>query len=317
MSFTSRPSRFGMDLAEAVLLIRQDLLGEVPPVLYHYTGLNGVLGIIKSRAVHAISTDDSKDQTEIAHGIAIVQEAITQTLASGVTGFARMLLESLPDVLTARKRWTFVACFCPDLGSSFHCTEYGGYCLRFDNLLDSDSQLRPQGLCASVQHQHVIYGPSEQYEAIRRAVASITASAMRNSDGEPQGPWAKSLVKSHARIVAQCLMDMIASLKSCKFAKDREWRIVCCPKSSLASAAPDLDDVAFASLIKIRDDSKKYVDLSVQAQGEIIVPFPKSVVPFSAIYVPDDFHRREQERAAILQMLEANGRSDIPLVPFS
>jgi hypothetical protein len=319
MPFTSWPLQFGFDLARTVLSITLDLRGKcIPSTLYHYTGLNGVLGIGNSCAIHATSVEDSKDQTEIEHGIDIIREEIQRKLReSGLTSFTRMLLESLPDALSARKHWTFVACFCPKRGSAFHCAEYGGYCLQFDTLSSSEPQLRAQGLYADVQYQHVVYKPSDQHKAIRRAVASITASAARNSSGERQGPWAESLVKSHARIVAQCLMDIIASLKSCKFAKDREWRIVCRPKSSLASSEPDLDDAAFNSRIEIRDDSKRRVELSVREQGEIIVPFPKRVVPFSAIYVTEDSHRRDEERSAILHMLEANGRSDIPLVPFS
>jgi len=66
MSFTSLPLQFGLNLAETVRTTRQDLLGEgVPPVLYHYTNLGGILGIGNSCALHAISTEDSKDQTEI------------------------------------------------------------------------------------------------------------------------------------------------------------------------------------------------------------------------------------------------------------
>jgi hypothetical protein len=309
MSFTSWPLQFGLDLAETV--------GSIPPTLYHYTGLKGVLGIGNSCAVHAISTDDSKDRTEIEFGVGVVREEIKRRIAeSGLTSFARMLLKSLPKALSARKRWTFVACFCPELGSSFHCGEYGGYCLEFDTYSTREPQLRPPVFYADVQYQHVIYDRTEQYEAIRQAIDSISACAVRNTRGEPQGPWAESMITIHTRTAAQCLMEIIASLKSSSFANDREWRIVCHPRSSLASSAPDLDDANFNSLIKIRDDSKRYIDLSVRPQGEILTAFPRAVVPFNKIHVPQDVYSRDEERLAIMEMLEANGRSDIPVIPF-
>ena len=318
MAFSSWPVAFGYDLAEAVQSIRLSLFGKgLPPVLYHYTGFRGVLGIGDSCALHAISTEDSKDQTEIQHGIEIVREEIQRKEESETNSFARTLLRSLPEALSSRKRWTLVACFCPDLGSTFHRSEYGDYCLRFDTLSSLDPQLRPRGLHADVRYQHVIYEPSEKHEAIRQAVNSIADATVRSSIGNnPQGPWVQSVVKLHARIAAQCLMDIIASLKSPTFCKDNEWRIVCCPRSSMASSAPDLDDHGFSPLINTRQDKKKYVELAVREQGETLVPFPRSAIPFRAIYVPDDFQRRENERLAILQMLGANGRSDIPLLKF-
>ena len=84
----------------------------------------------------------------------------------------------------------------------------------------------------------------------------------------------------------------------------------------MASSAPGVDDNDFSLLINTRQDNKKCVELSVQEQGETLVPFPRSAIPFSAIYVPDDFQRRDNERLAILQMLGAKGRSDIPLLQF-
>jgi hypothetical protein len=318
MSFSSWPVKFGNDLAESTRSIRLRLLGKsLPPVLYHYTGFKGVLGIGDSCVLHAISTEDSKDQTEIQHGIEIVREEIQRKEESEIDRFAQMLLSSLPEALSSRKRWTFAACFCPELGSSHHRTVYGEYCLRFDTCSSLDPQLRPRGLHADVQYQHVIYAPSEKQAAIRQAINSIADAAVRNSSGtDPQGPWAQSVVKLHARVAAQGVMGIMASLKSPTFCKDNEWRIVCCPRSSIASSAPDLDDNGFSPLIDTRQDNKKCVELSVREQGETFVSFPKSVIPFSAIYVPDDFQRRDSERLAIVQMLEANGRSDIPLLKF-
>ena len=319
MPFTSWPLQFGLDLARGVREIRLNLLGKcIPPTLYHYTDLQGVLGIGNSCAIHATSVEDSKDQTEIAYGIGMTHEEIQRRVKeSSLTRFARMLLESLPDALTARRPWTFVACFCPRRGSAFHCIEYGGYCLQFDTLSSPEPQLRAQGLYADVQYQHVIYASSDQHRAIRQAIASIVAAAVKNSHGDLKDPWMESITNAHARTAAQCLMDIIVSLKSIAFADDEEWRILCHPQSSLASSAPDLDDARFNSLIKARDDKKRYVALSACPQRKIITAFPKAIIPFSKIHVAQGLHRRDEERLAIMQMLEANGRGDIPVIPFS
>ena len=207
--------------------------------------------------------------------------------------------------------------FCSEPGSSFHCGEYGEYCLEFETGSSPDPQLRPLASYADVQYQHVIYDRSEQNETVRQAIDSICDCVARNTRGEPQGPWAESAVAMHARTAAQCLMDIVASFKASNFSNDREWRIVCHPKSSLASTAPDLDDANFNSQIKTHSDGKRYIELSVRPQGRIFSAFPRAVVPFSKIYVPQDVYSRDDERLAIMQMLEANGRSDIPVIPLS
>ena len=141
MSFSLRPVQFGNDLAETVHSIRLSLFGKgLPPVLYHYTGFKGVLGIGDSCALHAISTEDLEDQTEIQHGIEIVREEIQRKEGSNIDWFTRMLLRSLPETLSSRKPWTFVACFCPELGSAY-LRPLREYCLRFDTLSSPDPQL--------------------------------------------------------------------------------------------------------------------------------------------------------------------------------
>src|SRR5579871_199617 len=317
MPFTSMPLNFGLDFTETIRSIKREIFGEsIPPIFYHYTGLKGVLGIGGSCSFHAISTEDLADKTEIQHGVAIVQEEIQHALNRPGSRFAQWLLESLPDSLSARKAWTFTTCFCLELGSAFHCFKYGGYCLQVDTLSAPDPRLRPQGLLADVQYQRVLYVESEKRAAVRHAVDAIIACAGKSSRVNLQGPWAESIGRSHSRIAAQCLMDIVASLKSPEYAKDREWRIVCHPRFSIAASAPDLDDDAFRCLIKTRDDKKRYVELSILEQGQTFGSFPETVLPFSAIYVANDFREGSQEHSAILKMLERSGRPDIPLVPF-
>ena len=312
MSFTSWPLDFAREVAEAVHSIRRDLFGQyLPPALYHYTSLEGVLGIGNSRILRATCVEDLGDQAEIRHGMEMVLAEIQQKEDSGIACFPKMVFTFLPETLAARKPWTFVACFCAKRASSFHQERYGPYCLRFDTLSSWDPRLRPLGLQADVQYHRVIYEPLQKRDAIRRALRSVVASAVSHSRGAPVGPWAASVARIHARMASQSLMDIISCFKGSDFRQDAEWRIVCRPRFSAAGSAPDLDDEGFRPLIKSGD--KRHVELRVQEQGEILVAFPRSVIPFSLIDGPDDSRRRDSDQQRIRQMLQENGRSDIEL----
>src|ERR1035438_1368529 len=50
--------------------------------------------------------------------------------------------------------------------------------------------------------------------------------------------------------------------------------------------------------------SRRYIDLSVRPQGEILTAFPRAVVPFNKIHVPQDVYSRDEQRLAIMEMLD-------------
>jgi hypothetical protein len=250
-----------------------------------------------------------EDQSEIYHGIEIAQAEI-QRQELCLEAFPQQLLRSLPEALSLRRAWTFVACFCPQ---RFQEERRGLHCLQFDTFSNWEPRLRPSGLHAEVQYHRVIYQPREKRKAIHSAVDSIAKSAVRNSRANLQGPWAEPMVRMHARIASQSLMNIIASFKRCTFEWEDEWRVVCSPKHSAAGSAPDMDDDRFRPLIKGGAEvAKRHVELRIpQWQRCIVDAFPRSEIPLSRIDMPDDCAGRDAERTCIREALSDSGRSDI------
>jgi hypothetical protein len=115
----------------------------------------------------------------------------------------------------------------------------------------------------------VIYDEVEKHKAIEQAVNAIVDSTVKNcSIGIADSPWMQFTIESHAGIAAQCLMDIVVSLKADKYREDNEWRIVCSLDVLVASSAPDSEDNAFSYLIRTRADGKKYVALSIREPAE-------------------------------------------------
>lgn len=312
MPFSSWPLTFHRDLEEAVGRIRRHLYPrQLPQALYHYTSFDGALGVIGSQTLWATCVEDLEDQAEIRHGIEMVQAEVQRRQDLHPASFPQRVLRSLSEALSTRRAWTFVACF----RAKRVRQERGPYCLQFDTLSNWEPRLCLPGMSADVQYHRVIYKPRQKCAAIRHAIDSIARSTVTNSLGDPQGPWAESSVRFHARIAAQSLMNIISSFKGREFEWEDEWRIVCRPRSSAAASAPEMNDDGFRPLIKKdakRD--KRYVELRLfQQQQGLIVAFPRSEIPFSGIYVCDDSARRGAELQRIRKALQDCGRSDIEL----
>ena len=85
MSFQISPIGFVNDILAEVNIIRQDLLGgDLPPVLFHYTRLDGVLGITNSRIVRAMPVMGLRDKEEVLHGVKLVESEAEKLTRTGV-----------------------------------------------------------------------------------------------------------------------------------------------------------------------------------------------------------------------------------------
>jgi hypothetical protein len=67
MNFSTSPIGFGNDVLADINSIRLRLLGDSPPpVLFHYTSLEGVIGITNSRSLRAFCVANQKDTVKYA-----------------------------------------------------------------------------------------------------------------------------------------------------------------------------------------------------------------------------------------------------------
>lgn len=322
MPFTSWPLAFAVEISNSVTAIWESLQPSAcPPVLHHNTTYAGITGIIETRAVWATCIEDLEDKAEIQHGVEIVEAEIRQIHFSEDNSIPEQILRFVPDLLKDRKSWTFVACFrgnlerpaITDATAAKRCAEWEighPYGLEFDTLSDPQPRLR-SGMFADVHYHRVIYDPALQRAAVARLITAVIASTQNNCAGTLEGPWAESLAKIQARIVSQCLIDMISAFKSPAYAWEDEWRVVCRPRITPAGSAPDLDDDNFRTNIKA--GSSRYVELRTHEQGPVFNAFPPCVVPFRAVRISDPSNNLTTEHRRIRQVLEENGQQAIPV----
>lgn len=304
------PIGFVNDILSQVNALRQELLGQDPPnTLFHYTTLQGVVGITSSRIVRAMSVASLKDSSEIHYGVNLVETEVERKSHEKISPAAKAILSQLSVELRGRISRTFVACFCASPVSEFHWTSYGPYCLRFETDGNREPLLRVSVSGAQVGYFKAIYAEASQQSAMKRDLSAVVAAVERNTLGVLEGPWAESMIRFLARNASELLLDIIVSFKKAEFWRDEEWRLVLRPNSALSSSAPDMADRNFDILV--RREAKEYVELQIVRPP---LPFQnlslRSPVPFAAV-VQSPFQTDSRELNIIERALSKNYRPDI------
>jgi hypothetical protein len=312
--FSSWPPKIAAEIAESIDTIKLRLSGGFPPhKLQHYTDFDGVVGIGTSRALRATCVADlgNRDQAEISYGAQLVSDEVKRRLERHLGFLSQAVLERLATTLVSRRAWTFVACFCPIIGSPDH-QGYGRYSLEFDTSGNWKPNLRPRHPSADVQYLRVTYGLPDQRLAVKQSISSIVTAIEKNSQGRLRGGGADSIVKSCALDASQLLMDIVASFKQDDFRKEQEWRIVCRPGLSLASSDRVRADEDFRALI-CGGRGKRHVELRAGSSGSGLGTPTVPQIPFRVIRRADRFQTEDDEKLRIVEMLESNDRLDIEL----
>jgi hypothetical protein len=198
-------------------------------VLYHYTSLDVLHSILKSRCIRATAIQDLADENELVYGRELVAREFERearrnrgTAASSRFDVCAKCTRVLPDISEliriaghepiqddAKFEW-YVACFsdCRDSlplwrGFTDRCSGYA-IGLRYRH---------PEHIIAPLVHsapRRVVYSRAGQRAAVRRTVTESCAQ-MDNMDD----PFAWTIP-----------LGSILTLKSALFASEREWRVV-------------------------------------------------------------------------------------------
>ena len=201
-----------------------ELMGEVPPVLYHYTSADAVLGIITRRELWASQARFLNDTTEISHGLDL---CLTHLHARRGSGYRTHFVDTVQRVLEqmAGRDGTpgfdvYVACFSDgnDIIPQWkgYASDGAGYALGFD-------LVRAATLSDTTPHR-VIYGEREQHLILDSLVDGyltvLDRSLQAHSDQEEETAKAVGLTLTSA------LLRILVCFKQDMFSHEREWRLV-------------------------------------------------------------------------------------------
>jgi hypothetical protein len=198
---------------------------EVPHRLYHYTTINGLVGITSKHSLWASDVRFMNDASELFYATELISDVIAEA-------FSNVTSEVLKSVLPNRRgvgNWfeygtsPFVTCFCEegDLLSQWRGYRAGetGYSLGFDfSYLSHD-------LPPSIFLAKVVYDEGEQRRTAREVVETwlVTAASLLSKQGNrPEGLFPYPAIFG--------LQDALTAHHLCfkhpAFAEEREWRLI-------------------------------------------------------------------------------------------
>lgn len=183
-----------------------------PTELTHYTNLDGLRGIIESKALWASSAKFMNDAAELSHGLEIA-ESLVKGLSLNVS--QDTVLKDVLGDLRKNPPQTFLTCFCTKNDLLSQWRGYGGtqgVSITFEAAKLSDMVESYKGSLAEV-----LYG-DDKSERIRAAIRA-------HFENLPNKPFVggSSLGKDELRAL---LAGLLPQLKHDGFSEEKEWRFV-------------------------------------------------------------------------------------------
>jgi hypothetical protein len=199
-----------------------------PQILFHYTSAEGLIGILKARALWATSIRFLNDSTEYSLAINLAREFIEERSKKARGKFDTALYTVLSERLTLEVEEVYVSSFTenPDQLSQWraYCPPTGGYAIGFQSkfLVDVPGPPTHRFLARCIYESHVHQG------LVQTLVKDVVSTAEESlHDGMSQDRVFREAYKRLGRI----LPLLAPALKDPSFAEEQEWRLVCLPAS--------------------------------------------------------------------------------------
>ena len=204
----------------------------LPPVLYHYTTAQGLLGILESGCIWATNSRFLNDPTEIEYAIRLFRAVAEDEFAKYDPSRVRTFREWVTFWLNyyEKEAKVYVACFCEkgDLLSQWrgYGASGGGYAIGVatGHLRHRDIAAPTEASLAAITQdfivRKVIYEKDTQERLIRERIARICnagKSAKSDKESTTNSAW-----NSFAAFFSECLN----CFKHPAFEQEQEWRAI-------------------------------------------------------------------------------------------
>ena len=199
-----------------------------PRRLYHYTTLDGLVGITSARALWASDVRYMNDASELSYAADLVSDIVTESLAAVESDVLGPVLPTRRGFANAFEYGArpFVACFCEeeDLLSQWRGYRVGeaGYSLGFDlSFQAAAGQLPP-----NTYLRRVIYDPDEQRRSVEEVVDVWVRTAESLLDAERELRPEDIFPYPAIWALQESLAEHHLCFKHPGFAEEREWRLI-------------------------------------------------------------------------------------------
>jgi predicted RNA-binding protein len=235
------------DLVDRLQTIKQDLISKyfkqnrVPPVVYHYTDINGLKGIIDSKNIWATHSSFLNDGKEIKYGDELMSEYISERMQlSDINPFIVKLYQELlglkydgpPSIAKAWDDDIYIASFSENgnLLDQWRAYAANGYGYSIGII---PKKLKYKITTGSISTNHpeeiglikVCYSKREQHEIFSKIVRELELNLMQ-AQNDPSEEIDEDSIRVLARVLSSILRDLPRFFKHPAFSNEQEWRIV-------------------------------------------------------------------------------------------
>lgn len=193
-----------------------------PRLLYHYTDVNGLVGIIETKNIWATDCRFFNDTSEIDYGIQLVREVITDEMRQENSEQDLEFLErsrNLEEVLFQLFD-IYIVCFCEDGDILSQWRGYGdlgdGYSIGVES-----EKIK----CDKYRVGRVIYSREEQ-ESIIKGILSEHLRLLKDYYGEHEKAVVDLVITDLSINFSVLVAQVISLFKHPAFCEEKEWRLV-------------------------------------------------------------------------------------------
>jgi hypothetical protein len=205
--------------------------GEDPELLWHYTGAEGLLGIVSEGQFRATDVFFFNDSSEVHYTLELIERALPEVRSVLDPGPATQVLDGIIEQIGALRRSPefpyrmYAVCFCeePDLLSQWrgYGALGGGFALGFSYQAMVDCISKTE-----LGVSRIWYDPADQSQLIRETVVCACKTLLRVSAKVEQRRNIRDLARQAASYAFKILCIIAVSLKSPAFREEREWRVI-------------------------------------------------------------------------------------------
>jgi hypothetical protein len=197
-----------------------------PPRLYHYTDVQGLLGIIQTQTLWATHVDYLNDSSEVQYARRLVIEMLTTYEAEARLSSTRAVLSRARetfDLVAATD--VYVLCFCEDGDLLSQWRGYGrggdGYAIG----IDAGHLVAKRESMGNFFFGKVEYDPERQRALLAAVIERLVAGvAVHVAAASPKAKVA--VLDECARLMRRVLWFALVTFKDPTFASEQEWRVI-------------------------------------------------------------------------------------------
>lgn len=184
-----------------------------PEIVYHYTSLEGFLGIVKSRSVWMTDFAYLNDRREVRYGLDLLLGAVNEMRGTATRGDVQNLLSAWKEKLEASTNRVCITSFSGDNDSLSQWRAYGPIAIGFP--------VHPLALHVDQGRlQPVEYDPSTQEKLVQVYVHHLVSAFEADTDGNRLERISDVYHKSDR------LLELAVFFKDHAFRTENEYRLV-------------------------------------------------------------------------------------------